>query len=65
MHANDKALGRNWMTADAVSMTDFGDCVRADFRWADGAWAYFLEDTKAEAIAHLAQLGFAPASLPA
>ena len=59
MHANTLALGRNHSTADAVSMTDFGDCFRVDVRWNDGAHVYSLFDTKPEALAQVRSLGFA------
>ena len=59
MNANTLALGRNHLTADSVSMTDFGDCFRVDVRWADGAHVYHLFDTKAEALAEVHSLGWA------
>ena len=58
------ALGRYWGSADTVSMTDFGDCVRNDFKWSDGAHTYMLHDTKAEALEQMAGLGFS-ARVPA
>ena len=60
MFANEKALGRNWSTADRATLTDFGDCARANLFWNDGAEVYFIEDTKADAHQHLARLGFGP-----
>lgn len=60
MNGNTQSLGRNWMTADTASVTDFGDCARADLRWNDGAHVYVIHDTKAEAVADLARLGFFP-----
>ena len=58
MHANDKATGRNWYTADRATLHDFGDCFRAHIYWYDGAEAYTLHDTKAEAVKQLNRLGF-------
>jgi hypothetical protein len=60
MFANEKALGRNLATADRATLTDFGDCARANLYWDDGAEVYFLEDTKAEAALQLERLGFRP-----
>lgn len=50
--------GRYWGSADQVSMTDFGDCVRNDFTWADGAHVSMLHDTKAKALEQMTGLGF-------
>tara|TARA_R110000868_G_scaffold360895_1_gene622934 strand:+ start:283 stop:471 length:189 start_codon:yes stop_codon:yes gene_type:complete len=58
MNGNALSLGRNHKTADAVSLTDFGDCFRVDIRWDDGAHVYMLHDTKDEAIAHAYRLGW-------
>jgi len=58
MNGNALSLGRNQATADSVSMTDFGDCFRVDVRWNDGAHVYMLHDTRADALAHVASLGF-------
>ncbi len=52
------ASGRNWAHADCAQLVDFGDCARAEFHWADGAYEYVLHDTKQEAIEHLESLGF-------
>lgn len=60
MGTNEKAAGRNWMTADHATITDFGDCARINLFWNDGGEAYSLEDSKAIAIQELARLGFAP-----
>lgn len=59
MNGNALSLGRNHLTADSVSMTNFGDCFRVNIRWNDGAYVYVIYDTKAEAIAHVAKLGWA------
>lgn len=59
MNGNKLSLGRNHLTADSVSMTDFGDCFRVDIRWADGAHVYSIYDTKAEALSHVHKLGWA------
>ena len=64
MHANDIALDRNWATADSCTVTNFGDCVRVDLRWTDGGYAYSLEDTRAEAVAFAARMGFGPKATP-
>ena len=58
MHANQKALGRNWSTADRASLTTFDDCARGNLYWDDGAEVYFIHDTKDKAVQHLAALGF-------
>lgn len=58
MYASNQAIGRNHSTADTASLTDFGDCFRVNLSWVDGAHVYMVHDTKAEAIAHLARLGF-------
>jgi hypothetical protein len=60
MNGNSLSLGRNHTTADTVSMTDFGDCVRLDLKWNDGAYVYHLFDTKEEAVKQAARLGFYP-----
>ncbi len=62
MNGNEKSLGRNWATADRATLHDFGDCFRAHIYWDDGAEAYTLHDTKAEAIEQLNQLGFSKSS---
>ena len=59
MNGNALSLGRNHFTADSVSMTDFGDCFRVNICWNDGAYVYVIYDTKTEAIAHAAKLGWA------
>ena len=59
MNGNTLSLGRNHLSADSVSMTDFGDCFRVDLRWNDGAYVYSIYDTKKEALAHIHQLGWA------
>ena len=59
MNGNQLSLGRNHLTADSCSMTDFGDCFRVDIRWADGAHVYYLCDTKDEALSHVHRLGWA------
>ena len=59
MNGNQLSLGRNHLTADSVSMTNFGDCFRVNIRWNDGAYVYVIYDTKTEAIAHAAKLGWA------
>ena len=58
MHANELALGRNWMTADVAKLHSFGDCFRAHLYWNDGAEAYILCDTKEEAMKELRSLGW-------
>jgi len=58
MNGNTLSLGRNHTTADQASLVSFHDCHRVDLRWNDGAYVYCLYDTKAEAVAHLASLGF-------
>ncbi len=58
MQASQNAVGRNHYTADSAELTTFSDCARWTIRWNDGAWVYGIEDTKADAVAHLARLGF-------
>ena len=58
MHANDKAIGRSWYTADSASLTDYGDCFRVNLFWNDGGKAFILHDTKTDALAYLADHGF-------
>lgn len=58
MNGNQLSIGRNHMTADQASLTDFGDCFRVNLNWNDGAYVYALYDTKEEAIAHLNRLGY-------
>lgn len=60
MNANDKALGRNWYTADRATLHDFGDCFRAHIYWDDGAEAYTLHDTREAALSDLTRWGFRP-----
>ncbi len=52
------ASGRPVCEADRLEMTSFGDCVRNDFWWNDGACYSLLHDTKEEAVAHAASNGF-------
>jgi len=59
MNGNQLSLGRNHSTADSVSMTDFGDCFRVNINWNDGAYVYCIYDTKAEALTHIHNLGWA------
>lgn len=59
MYGNTLAMLRNHLTADAVSIKNFGDCYRVDIRWNDGAWVYVIYDTKDEALAHVHSLGWA------
>jgi hypothetical protein len=59
MTGNTLSLGRNHLSADSVSMVDFGDCFRVDIRWNDGAYVYQCHDTKEEAVAHARRLGWA------
>ncbi len=56
--ATAMAVGRSIINADRLEMTDFGDCVRNDFWWDDGACFYMLHDTKDEAIAEARMGGF-------
>ena len=58
MTANKLALGRNHSLADSASITDFGDCIRVNINWDDGAYVYIVYDTKADAVAHLNALGW-------
>ena len=58
MYANEKVLGKYWGSADRAQLVDFGDCARAELFWNDGGYAYYIEDNKADAIAHLERLGF-------
>jgi hypothetical protein len=62
MTGNQLSIGRNWSTADSISMTEFGGsdpCFRIDIRWNDGGHVYLFYDTKAEALAHVHSLGWA------
>ncbi len=56
--ATAMAVGRSIRNADRLEMTDFGDCVRNDFWWDDGACFSMLHDTKDEAIAEARMGGF-------
>lgn len=59
----DSSLGRDWSTADTVSMTAFNGydpCWRVDVRWDDGAHAYLIYDSVDEALAHVRALGWSP-----
>lgn len=58
MYASENALGRNWMTADCAELTEFSDCARATLKWNDGAYVYFIEDSKEQAVKELNRLGF-------
>lgn len=58
MNGNQLSIGRNHYTADSVSITSFGDCFRVNINWNDGAWVYMIHDTKADALAHVARLGW-------
>ena len=59
MDGNELSIGRNVSLADSASVTDYGDAVRCDFKWADGGNVWYIFDTKAEAIAHMHRLGWA------
>lgn len=56
--ATAMSVGRSIRNADRLEMTDFGDCVRNDFWWDDGACLSTLHDTKDEAIAQARMGGF-------
>lgn len=58
MNGNALALGRNVLTADSVSMTEFVDCCRVDIRWNDGGHLYVIHDTKPEALDYVHGLGW-------
>ena len=58
MYANQIAQGRNWNTAESAATVNFGDCVRAELRWADGGYAYIIFDTKQGAVDYLNAKGF-------
>lgn len=55
---NSLSLGRNWMSADSAALVEFYDCARVDLKWDDGAALCLIADSKAEALAELARLGF-------
>ncbi len=57
--ATAMAVGRSPLNADSLEMTDFGDCVRNDFWWSDGACWSMMHDTKEEAMAEARDCGFA------
>ena len=62
MNGNQLSLGRNHSTADQVSITEFGGsdpCASVDIRWNDGGHVYVIYDTKADALQHVHQLGWA------
>ena len=54
------AAGRPVCQADRMEMTNYGDCVRNDFWWNDGACYSLVHDTKEEAIEHARANGFYP-----
>lgn len=58
MNGNQLSIGRNHLSADHVSMVDFGDCFRVDIKWNDGAYVYFIYDVKQEALDHVHALGW-------
>ena len=58
MYANELVGDKNWASADSCSLVNFGDCVRVDLRWNDGAYAYHLVDTMEEANKIANSLGF-------
>jgi len=60
IRSSDNFNSRPWHSADSAKLTEFDDCARVNLEWKDGAWLYFLCDTKAEAIHHLRRYGFAP-----
>jgi hypothetical protein len=60
MHTNDKALGRNWYTADTASIKHGPDWHRWELHWADGGLAYGVEETIEEAREALRRYGFHP-----
>lgn len=58
MHANDKALGRSWYTADSARLVCGPDWFRWELHWADGALVQGVEDNKDDAVAALNRYGF-------
>jgi hypothetical protein len=60
MHANDKALGRNWYTADIASLIRGPDWARWELHWHDGAMVSCCEETAQEALDELRRYGFYP-----
>lgn len=52
------SLGRNTRTSATLEITDFGDCVRNDYWWDDGACRSILHDTKDESNACRSMSGF-------
>ena len=56
--ATAMSVGRSIRNADRLEMTDFGDCVRNDFWWNDGACFSMLHDTKDEASEQAHRGGF-------
>lgn len=60
MHANEKALGRNWYTCDSAKLITGSDWARWELHWNDGAMVCCTEDSKEEAVAELARYGFYP-----
>lgn len=59
------SLGRPVSSADRLEMTDFVDCVRNDFWWADGACYSELHDSQEEALEQARRMGFVKNAPPA
>lgn len=64
MYANEKAIGRNWYTADSAKLVEGGNkylgnaWARWELHWNDGGIVCCTEDSHAEAVAALQRYGF-------
>lgn len=64
MFANEKAIGRNWYTADLAKLAEGGNnylgdaWARWELHWNDGAMVYCVEDSRAKAVTALQRYGF-------
>ena len=64
MFANEKAMGRNWYTADSCKLVEGGNkylsdtWARWELHWNDGAMVCCTEDSREEAVTALVRYGF-------
>ena len=58
MNANQKAIGRNFYTADSAKLVTGQDWARWELHWDDGACVMCTEDSVSEAKSSLRRYGF-------
>lgn len=57
-NAEKKARGRSLSNSDFLEITDYGDEIRADYWWNDGACVSYFHDTMQDAKEQAARHGY-------